>query len=126
MNDLSKLVFRFQLIASNFRDEMDIGLYEVGVDPDTDRIVHISDPEPLSLSGSSVDEIMDILTRAKHDIKKYGIISYSSIEEEEETDEEIFYPEEIEMEDYILEKMEDMYDKEDKVLDLMDFMDRNR
>lgn len=139
-------LWRYQVVLHSFFDTPEVCVYQVAVDRDSPNIIkYIIDPEPVQLVGSSIEEINYILTCVHYDMKQYGVISDASVinslfKEEDfsydvhkkvkitNTDsneldyyDSLFFVEEID-EETVLDMLDQQYDSDGKVLDLVSFM----
>lgn len=120
-------VCRYQLVMTKVGGEQEVALYQVAVSSsDPSNIKYVLDPDPVAIVGESVDEVMYIIAQANSDIREYGIIQedilFNSVEYEDQGTDMMYQDEFDLLEDYDQDKM---YDKNDNVLDIVDFINNN-
>ena len=135
---MEDIEWRYQTVVLNIAGRQYFNVYEVGVDTRTGKIIHVVDPEPVQLAGESIDELMSMLHNIQHSIKTYGVLTERvvqdsiqsteitpDISEPEEDEDEDITDREYEDEDYI-EMMDQEWDDQGNVIDLVDFMNRRK
>ena len=120
-------VCRYQLVMTKVGGEQEVALYQVAVSSSNpSNIKYVLDPDPVAIVGESVDEVMYIIAQANSDIREYGIIQedilFNSVEYEDQGTDMMYQDEFDLLEDYDQDKM---YDKNDNVLDIVDFINNN-
>jgi len=135
---MEDIEWRYQLVMVEEHGRQRFNIYEVGADKKSQDIVYIADPEPVVLSGESIDELMHILHSVHSDIRTYGLLSKQKVEDSvNNTEVEVevdFEAEEQEYdlsdreynEDDLVDMMDQAYDSEGKVVDIATFMERNK
>lgn len=139
----NKLDTRYQLIMTGTNSNPEFYVYEVVYDTTTNKPLYLADPDPIELFSTSVDGIMGLLNSVYNSIRLHGVITdidisqsgecplldidydnnpvYEDIDVNEED-----YVVDVEYEDYIQSILEEQYDEDNKVLDLIDYMERNK
>ena len=130
MSNNTDLTYRFQLVGGNFEGDPALALYEVWADSNTEEIVFFDTTGPVVIAGDSIEEVQDILHKALSDIKRYGVVNPDDYKSPD-TDDDVPVEKEVKqpiMYDYEDEEfvVDDEFDDEGNVLDLVDFMDKNK
>lgn len=134
---MEDLEWRYQLVMLDVDGRPNFNVYEVATDSKTGAIVYIADPEPVVLSGESVDEVMHILHSVALAIREHGVLTKKRVEEsilnaevppeiiEDDLDEYGAIDREFD-EDDLIEMMDQEYDSNGNVIDIVDFMNRRK
>jgi len=137
---MEDIELRYQLVMLELGGRQHFNVYEVAVSKTTGDVVHVIDPEPVQLTGESVDEVMNILQSVHRDIKHYGVLTQKHVEdsvrnsevpelEDSEVDDEEDTSDVTDREyeeDDLIEMMDQEWDEDGNVLDLVDFMNKKR
>lgn len=136
-------IWRYQAVYQEHNGTADVGVYEVAIDDTTGDILYLLTEDPIELRGESLDEIMHILHHVQKDIKEFGIITHKQLQEDirranskfedaftstnvmtepisEEEWTELFNG------DDVSDLLDEQFDDDGNVIDLVDFMKRNR
>lgn len=133
---MEDIEWRYQTVLLNTKGQQQFNIYHVARDTKTGAIVHILDPDPVQLTGDTVDELVNILHNALADLKQYGVLTEKAIAksmvrtevqptiEPDESDNDITDREYDE--DDMIELMDHEWDEHGNVIDLVDFMNRRK
>lgn len=131
-----ELTLRYQAVVTEYQGEQEVSIHEVSVDPVTDKVEYLLDTHPVSVTASSIEEILVMLQQMHTDARKHGVLNMGDLEEgvtndpadapEPDFRNKLYGDDEDALAEFIEDAATHYEEDESKVLDMVDFIELNR
>ena len=136
---MENFVWRYQAVHQEFNNHTSVEVYEVLLDATTGEIQCLLTEDPVRFEGESIEDLMSMMANVQADIRDFGILTMTQLEESIERAapamEEMFNAESFPMENWDTlfndldaesDLLDEQFDEDGNVLDLVEFMKRNK